>query len=609
MSSAASAMPSAMSTMSIPSAAAAPLGSTTASSLSLSSSLSLVGVVASSPCSTFGQCQLEFARMLALTQHRMQPSSSSPSDMFDLTRILTEDVLRRPTKLFEFIYSLKDECLVLAATTNTTNTLVSAPSASPQAAMQVHIRSLFDNEASKRLREKVFDEINRNIMPKEVRKSEDVVELIHAESPLASVVSSSAAAAATSADMNASGSGSGTGGSSSNAAMSAIGSSNSAISNGGNGSGNSGKDDGEKKIRHLILYGDCLVCCKMNKKRHIKWLIPIDQLEIFLDEYRLGDMRRSEHDAKHLRELRDEVVSLRKRQSEENALNASATSTRLQQKLRKKLLEHENELTIQSSRLKLIVRSNPALLLHQQQQQLHQNNQRLYQQQQHSHHIHNHLRHNHHHHHHHHPHHSNTNNATTNNVVASGGGLTSNNNSPTSVSSSSSSTSAWLFNNTANFLASNLPLAALSLSMTNLTNSNSSNSSAATSSSSYHQQQQQQQQQQRGYRGTNAAAIGNESSSLGAQTTSTSSSSSSGGKKQTGVTFSDSLSHGSSTSFLAGGGSSSNTTSNGVVTQHVLLFTSDFERIAWLEEINGAIYACKTFKHEQMLSHLRLTNS
>ena len=29
--------------------------------------------------------------------------------------------------------------------------------------------------------------------------------------------------------------------------------------------------------------------------------------------------------------------------------------------------------------------------------------------------------------------------------------------------------------------------------------------------------------------------------------------------------------------------------------QYIILFTSDYERIAWLEEINGAIYACKKF--------------
>ena len=69
--------------------------------------------------------------------------------------------------------------------------------------LQANIKSLFDNEASKSLREKVFDEINRNIMPKEVRKNEDVVELIESSN--------------------------------------------------------------EKRIRHLILYGDCLVCCKTKK--------------------------------------------------------------------------------------------------------------------------------------------------------------------------------------------------------------------------------------------------------------------------------------------------------------------------------------------------------
>ena len=39
--------------------------------------------------------------------------------------------------------------------------------------------------------------------------------------------------------------------------------------------------------------------------------------------------------------------------------------------------------------------------------------------------------------------------------------------------------------------------------------------------------------------------------------------------------------------------SSSQFNSNSNVEQYVFLFTSDFERIAWLDEINGAIYACK----------------
>ena len=115
-------------------------------------------------------------------------------EKFDLTKIFAEEILRRPTKLFEFIYSLKEECLMASNELNNNNYSHS---------LQANIKSLFDNEASKSLREKVFDEINRNIMPKEVRKNEDVVELIESSN--------------------------------------------------------------EKRIRHLILYGDCLVCCKTKK--------------------------------------------------------------------------------------------------------------------------------------------------------------------------------------------------------------------------------------------------------------------------------------------------------------------------------------------------------
>ena len=114
-------------------------------------------------------------------------------EAFDLTKIFAEEILRRPTKLFEFIYSLKDEC-ILASNELHDNYSVT---------LQASIKSLFENETSKSLREKVFDEINRNIMPKEVRKNEDVVELIESSN--------------------------------------------------------------DRKIRHLILYGDCLVCCRIKK--------------------------------------------------------------------------------------------------------------------------------------------------------------------------------------------------------------------------------------------------------------------------------------------------------------------------------------------------------
>ena len=72
---------------------------------------------------------------------------------------------------------------------------------------------------------------------------------------------------------------------------------------------------------NLIIYRD---------KRSLKWYIPIDQLEIFLDEYK------SAKSDTELRHLREEVASLRgnlKRQTEENA------SIRNQQKIKKKLAE------------------------------------------------------------------------------------------------------------------------------------------------------------------------------------------------------------------------------------------------------------------------------
>jgi hypothetical protein len=113
---------------------------------------------------------------------------------FDTAKIFGEEILRRPTKLYEFIYSLKDECSLAA------NELPPGTCKDIQAC----IKSLFDNEQLKVLREDLFDQINRNIMPKEVRKRDDVVELLV-------------------------------------------------------------NHHDERKLRHLILYGDCLVCCKIKK--------------------------------------------------------------------------------------------------------------------------------------------------------------------------------------------------------------------------------------------------------------------------------------------------------------------------------------------------------
>ena len=67
----------------------------------------------------------------------------------------------------------------------------------------------------------------------------------------------------------------------------------------------------------------------------MKWVIPIDKLEIFLDDYKSA---KSEIELRHLRE---EVVSLRgDLKKEEN------TSTRSQLKIKKKLAEHVSYKTI-----------------------------------------------------------------------------------------------------------------------------------------------------------------------------------------------------------------------------------------------------------------------
>ena len=115
-------------------------------------------------------------------------------EKFDIATIFSEDILRRPEKLFLFIHSLKDECILA------TNEL---PTESKSADLKSDIKMIFENEEMKDLREKVFEQIKLNIMPKEARKHEDVVELF--------------------------------------------------------------ENSNEKKIRHLILYGDCLVCCRLKK--------------------------------------------------------------------------------------------------------------------------------------------------------------------------------------------------------------------------------------------------------------------------------------------------------------------------------------------------------
>jgi hypothetical protein len=102
------------------------------------------------------------------------------------------------------------------------------------------IKKLFyDNQEYNSLKDEIFCKVDRVLLPNRIRKNEDVVELC---------------------------------------------------------------ENGEKKLRHLILFGDCLICCRFKKfvqiflsyfssyncfiftrdKKQLKWFIPMDRLEIHL---------------------------------------------------------------------------------------------------------------------------------------------------------------------------------------------------------------------------------------------------------------------------------------------------------------------------------------
>lgn len=120
-------------------------------------------------------------------------SKLNEKEQIDVGKLFAEEILQRPTKLFMFIHSLKDECLRAAQ---------ELPNKSSNG-LKSNLNTMLDNEESKSLRDKIFEQIKLNIMPKEARKHEDVVEL--------------------------------------------------------------DENRNERKLRHLILYGDCLVCCRLKK--------------------------------------------------------------------------------------------------------------------------------------------------------------------------------------------------------------------------------------------------------------------------------------------------------------------------------------------------------
>jgi hypothetical protein len=147
---------------------------------------------------SFLDCQADFNNKLlsgkVISRDNNNNSKLKKSDeKIDTAKLFSEEILLRPTILFMLINSLKEECMLAA------NEL--PPSSSNY--LKANINSMFDNENSKKLRDKVFETIKLNRMPKEARKHEDVVELC--------------------------------------------------------------ERNNERKLRHLILYGDCLACCRIKK--------------------------------------------------------------------------------------------------------------------------------------------------------------------------------------------------------------------------------------------------------------------------------------------------------------------------------------------------------
>lgn len=145
----------------------------------------------------------------------------------------------------------------------------------------------FDNVELKNLKEEIFSRIDRNVLPSKIRKNEDVVELC---------------------------------------------------------------DNSERKLRHLVLFGDCLVCCRIKKdKKQVKWWILMDRLEIIISN------ERSLKSENEINNLRNEVASLTGDLKRKNETNENSSQNR---RLQKKLNEQQAALTLQSSSLKLIIRNN-----------------------------------------------------------------------------------------------------------------------------------------------------------------------------------------------------------------------------------------------------------
>jgi hypothetical protein len=144
------------------------------------------------------------ARILAATNKRKsfiecehEFSVLINDDNNDMSKIYSEDLLRRPLKLVEYLMSLKEECHNFIRHKNYRIVQYELNE------LNNRMRSLFENMELKQLKEEILSKIDKNVLPTKVRINNDVVELC--------------------------------------------------------------EPSNERKLRHLILFGDCLVCCKVKR--------------------------------------------------------------------------------------------------------------------------------------------------------------------------------------------------------------------------------------------------------------------------------------------------------------------------------------------------------
>ena len=136
---------------------------------------------------TFVECESEFFQNIYTN-----------NEFCDTAHIFSNELLNHPLALVRNWLRLKDECLYFIKISTTSNR-----NSNQEIQLKMKINELFyDNLEYNKLKHEIFTKIDRILLPNQMRKNEDVVELC---------------------------------------------------------------EGNEKKLRHLILFSDCLICCRIKK--------------------------------------------------------------------------------------------------------------------------------------------------------------------------------------------------------------------------------------------------------------------------------------------------------------------------------------------------------